>query len=114
MHGIPGGEKILGATETKPTAILAANDKLALGVMSAAHQHEMRIGADLALVGSDDISLSQTLPVPITSVRVPFDQTAVTAFDLLLSSPTKTLIRRALPTLIPRASSGPPGQQSGL
>lgn len=105
-HGLAAGEKLMRTKEVKPTAIFAANDNLALGVMSAAHQHGMRIGEDLALVGYNDIPLVSALPVPLTSVRVPFDQIATTTFELLLSPASSNPIRRALPTLIPRASTG--------
>jgi LacI family transcriptional regulator len=105
-HGIAAAQLIFQARSEKPTAVFAANDNLALGVMSTAHKYGMQIGRDLALVGYNDIPLAETLPVPLTSVRVPFDQIATTAFELLLSSDQKNPIRRALPTLIPRASSG--------
>ena len=98
----------LFASEKRPTAVFAANDNLALGVMAAAHQRSLAIGTDVALVGYNDIPLSQRLPVPLTSVRTPFDQIAATALDLMLAAtPVSDPIRRALPTLIPRQSSGP-------
>ncbi|AOW93851.1 hypothetical protein BFN03_17525 [Rhodococcus sp. WMMA185] len=53
--------------------------------------------------------MAHLLPVPLTSVRTPFDQIAATAVDLMLSpTPINDPIRRAMPTLIPRRSSGPP------
>jgi LacI family transcriptional regulator len=48
------------------------------------------------------------LPVPLTSVRTPFDQIASSALDILLATdPATPQIVRALPTLIPRASTAP-------
>ncbi|BAH50634.1 LacI family DNA-binding transcriptional regulator [Rhodococcus opacus] len=109
--GIESGEEAgrrLFASSTRPTAVFAANDNLALGVMAAAHQRSLSVGEDLALVGYNDIPLSQRLPVPLTSVRTPFDQIAATALDLMFAAtPLGDPIRRALPTLIPRRSSGP-------
>ena len=106
--GVDAGHRLLDSP-TRPTAVFAANDNLALGVMAAAHQHSLSIGDDLALVGYNDIPLAHLLPVPLTSVRIPFDQIAATAIDLMLQTPPAgQLINRALPTLIPRKSSGTP------
>ena len=56
----------------------------------------------------NDIPLASGLPVQLTSVRVPFDQIAATAFELLQSSPAASgAVRKAMPTLIPRASTRP-------
>lgn len=89
-----------------PTAVFAANDNLAVGVLSAAHRHQLSVGQDLALVGYNDIPLARLLPIPLTSVRTAFDQIASTAMELLLGDGNGTTpIRRALPTLIPRQSS---------
>ncbi|PPF43167.1 LacI family transcriptional regulator [Pseudoclavibacter sp. AY1F1] len=107
-HGAAAAERILNATNVPPTAIFAANDNLALGVMAASHRHGLRIGTDLALVGYNDVPLAEALPVPLTSVRTSFDQIATTALELLLTPGVGPAIRRAMPTLIPRASSCPP------
>jgi LacI family transcriptional regulator len=106
--GMDAGQRLLNSP-TRPTAVFAANDNLALGVMAAAHQHSLSIGDDLALVGYNDIPLARLLPVPLTSVHIPFDQIAATAIDLMLQTPPAGQpINRALPTLIPRKSSGTP------
>lgn len=103
--GVSGGERLLGvAPEVRPTAIFAANDNLAVGVMSAAYRVGLTPGRDLSLVGYNDIPLARRLPVPLTSVAVPFDQIATTALDIL-SGQREPTIHRLLPSLIPRASS---------
>ncbi|MBF4477187.1 transcriptional regulator, LacI family [Rhodococcus rhodochrous J3] len=104
--GAEAGEKLFAAS-ARPTAVFAANDNLALGVMAAAHRYSLTIGTDIALVGYNDIPLSQHLPIPLTSVRTSFDQIAATALDLMLATTDDPHpIRKALPTLIPRQSSG--------
>ncbi len=87
--GIEDGEEAgnrLFRSASRPTAVFAANDNLALGVMAAAHRCSLTVGDDVALVGYNDIPLSQRLPVPLTSVRTPFDQIAATALDLMLAT----------------------------
>ncbi|MBT9255548.1 LacI family transcriptional regulator [Phycicoccus sp. MAQZ13P-2] len=106
-HGIAAAERLFAGPD-RPTAVFAANDNLALGVMAVAHRRRMVVGEDLALVGYNDTPVVANLSVPITSVRVPFDQIATTALDLLLSPGGRGGVRRAMPTLIPRASSGRP------
>ncbi|WP_308258947.1 substrate-binding domain-containing protein [Pseudonocardia sp. H11422] len=69
----------------------------------------LRIPDDLSL-GYNDIPVVSRLPVPLTTVRVPFGQIAAGALDLLLDrhdhGPPRTLV--ATPTLIPRQSTAPP------
>lgn len=104
-NGFSAGEALLGH-EPRPTAIFAANDNLAMGVMAAAHRHDLKIGADLALVGYNDTPLAARLPTPLTSVHVPLDQIARTAIDLIVEPGTEPPLRKSMPTLIPRESSG--------
>ncbi|MFJ5958930.1 LacI family DNA-binding transcriptional regulator [Paenarthrobacter sp. NPDC092416] len=106
-NGYTAGDAILGAGH-RPTAIFAANDNIAMGVMAAAHRNGITIPEDLALVGYNDTPLSARLPTPLSSVHVPLDQIAATAVDLIVNPGKEPLIRRSMPTLIPRQSSGPP------
>jgi LacI family transcriptional regulator len=91
----------------RPTAIFAVNDNTAIGVMAAAHALGLRIPGDLSLVGYNDIPIVSRLPVPLTTVRVPFQQIATNALELLREagngSNPRTLV--AQPTLIPREST---------
>lgn len=98
------------------TAIFAANDDLALGVLDAAASRGLAVPDDLSVVGYNDTPLAARLPVPLTSVRVPFDAVAAGAMDLLDEfrghlhdhSPVDPVMRRvATPSLIPRESSVP-------
>ena len=106
-NGFTAGESLF-AGQTKPTAVFAANDNIALGIMAAAHRHNLEIGRDLALVGYNDTPLSARLPTPLTSVRVPLDQIARTAIDLITEPTNESRVRKSIPTLIPRESSCPP------
>jgi LacI family transcriptional regulator len=106
-NGYEAGEQLLGA-QKRPTAIFAANDNIALGIMAAAHRHNLRIGPDLSLVGYNDTPLSARLPIPLTSVRVPLDHIARTAIDLITDPGTEPRVRKSTPTLIPRDSTAPP------
>ncbi|BCW81122.1 LacI family DNA-binding transcriptional regulator [Arthrobacter sp. NicSoilC5] len=112
-NGYTAGETLLAGTpQSRPTAIFAANDNIAMGVMAAAHRNGISIPDHLALVGYNDTPLSARLPTPLSSVHVPLDQIAATAIDLIVNPGIEPLIRRSMPTLIPRQSSGAP-QRTG-
>lgn len=108
-NGVEAGRTLFAdSKKDRPSAVFAANDNLAVGIMSVAHRSGLRVGRDVALVGYNDTPIASALSIPLTSVRVPFDRIAATAFDLLKTTDEKNVIRRATPTLIPRDSSGKP------
>lgn len=107
-NGFAAGETLLRRDGRRPTAVFAANDNLAMGIIAAAHRAQVTVGEELALVGYNDIPLSSRLSTPLSSVRVPLDQIAGNAIDLIMNPGKEPRIRKSLPTLIPRESSGPP------
>lgn len=115
--GVEDGSRVgaqLLAESRRPSAVFAANDNLAIGVGAAAYRSGLRVGDDVAIVGYNDIPLAVHLPVPLSSVRTAFDQIATTAVELMLAPrPVRDPIRKVLPTLIPRRSSGRPVSGSG-
>jgi LacI family transcriptional regulator len=54
----------------RPTAVFAANDYMAIGLLSALRDADVRVPQDLALVGFDDIAIAQYLSPMLTTVRV--------------------------------------------
>lgn len=62
---------ILEKVRPRPTAVFAASDVVALGVMSAIHAEGLRIPDDIALVGFDDIPLSEYVNPRLTTVHLP-------------------------------------------
>jgi DNA-binding LacI/PurR family transcriptional regulator len=94
------------------TAVFAANDHLALGIMLALHERGRRIPEDISVVGFDDVPESAFYTPPLTTVRPDFDAAAAAALDLLLvqiESGERRGDRRIIPPeLIVRRSVGPP------
>lgn len=68
-----------------PTAIFAANDLSAFGVMEAVKHHGLRIPEDVSIVGFDDIPMASQVFPPLTTVRRPLAQMGVTAVKMLLA-----------------------------
>ena len=52
-----------------PTAMIAFNDRCALGVMEALHRRGLRVPEDVSLVGYDDSSIARRPTTDLTSVR---------------------------------------------
>ena len=69
----------------KPTCIVAVNDILAIALMKAALAKGIRVPADLAITGFDDLYVAAHLEVPLTTVRQPFEKIGAEAARLLLS-----------------------------
>lgn len=91
------------------TAILAANDELALGAMRALHEHGIHVPEDVSVVGFDDLDYISFLPVPLTTVRQDFDHLGKQTAEFLISrieEPNTPAYQRVLnPELIVRQST---------
>ncbi|MGH3375152.1 MAG: LacI family DNA-binding transcriptional regulator [Actinoallomurus sp.] len=68
----------------RPTAVIAATDEIAFGVMDVAAQRGIEIPGDLSVVGFDDVPAAE--PAGLTTVRQPSTEKGATAGRLLLES----------------------------
>jgi LacI family transcriptional regulator len=73
------------ALAERPTAVFAANDQMAYGVLSASEAQGLRIPDDLAIIGFDDIALSAHTRPALTTVRQPFAEMGRSATEMLLA-----------------------------
>lgn len=69
-----------------PTAIVAANDLVALGVLRSLRAHGLSCPTDVSLVGFNDMLFAEDFTPPLTTVRVPTVRMGEVAAELLLSS----------------------------
>jgi DNA-binding LacI/PurR family transcriptional regulator len=67
------------------TAVFAANDHLALGVLRALHERGRSVPGDVSVVGFDDVPEAAYYIPPLTTVRPDFDAVAAASIDLLLA-----------------------------
>jgi LacI family transcriptional regulator len=58
------------AARPRPTAVFAANDSMALGLVSALASLDVSVPKDMAVVGFDDIAIARYMNPPLTTVRV--------------------------------------------
>lgn len=84
-EGLNVGLRLLEAPRKhRPTAVFAANDLLALGILQALSSEGVRVPGDIAIVGYDDIDFAAGAAVPLTSVGQPRAEMGARAMDLLL------------------------------
>ncbi len=67
-----------------PTAILAAYDYVAIGIMHALQEDGYRVPEDFAVVGMDDIPRAAYLTPSLSSIGFPTEQACHLAIDLLM------------------------------
>ena len=100
-----------------PTAIFASNDVMAMGVMDAVRNRNLRIPDDISVVGFDNIPQSAMINPSLTTVQQPLEQMGRVATQMLLGilkTPKKDVNRIELPTeLIIRSSTSVPKNGTG-
>jgi LacI family transcriptional regulator len=96
----------------RPTALLCANDAMALGAVYAAQQLGLEVGTDVSVVGYDDLPVARFVSPPLTTLRQPTREAGRRVVELLIShmagAPAETLQEVWQPELVVRASTGPP------
>ncbi len=111
-HGRVAGERLIArAATTRPDAVFAANDLLALGLLQAiTTTRSLRVPDDIALIGYDDIDFAAGAAVPLSSIAQPRFELGRLAMDMLLKEaddPSRAVERVVLqPFLVARASTG--------
>jgi LacI family transcriptional regulator len=111
--GHAAGEQIVAADRgTRPTAVLAAIDAVAFGVVQSLLHHGVAVPQEVSVMGYDDVPLSRLLSVPLTTVRRPHFDMGVGAATLLLDAMAqdRPASRHLVfePTLVRRASTAAP------
>ncbi|MGB9181888.1 MAG: LacI family DNA-binding transcriptional regulator [Pyrinomonadaceae bacterium] len=93
-----------------PTAVVAANDMMALGVMRELRAAGIHIPRDISIVGFDDIAFASLTDPPLTTVCLPREELGQRAVEALMSSieqPEKQGVEIHVQTyLVKRASTG--------
>jgi DNA-binding LacI/PurR family transcriptional regulator len=93
------------------TAVLCANDPMALGVLRAFAERGLHVPADISVVGFDDVPEAAFFLPPLTTVRQDFGELGRRAVHLLLERisgavPTQPVLP-ITPDLVVRASTAP-------
>jgi DNA-binding LacI/PurR family transcriptional regulator len=93
-HRIDGGERAMAQLlrlRQPPTAVMASNDLTAIGMMRAIHAAGLHVPEDISVMGFDDIEISNYLQPPLSTIRVPRAEIAVSAFTALYAASHKRI-----------------------
>jgi DNA-binding LacI/PurR family transcriptional regulator len=94
----------------RPTAVLAANDLVAVGVITRLTALGVRVPEELSVVGYDDTLLASVGTMPLTTVHQPRGELGRRGLDLLrsrIAGRTETIHELVEPRLVVRRSTGP-------
>ena len=113
-YTVPAGQTVLGALlgRGKPfSAVIAANDQLALGALDRLSGAGLRVPHDVSLVGFNDMPLVDRIDPPLTTLRIQHYEMGAEAARILLDELTDPQRERRTvmlaPQLIVRGSTAP-------
>jgi LacI family transcriptional regulator, galactose operon repressor len=117
ISGFEAGTRLL-ASQVRPTAVFAANDSMAIGLMASLGRGGLRIPEDIAVVGFDNVSIAGYLNPALTSVHADACGLGKQAMDILLDSLRSKVqveqIRQVIPTVLKvRKSCGALAEETG-
>jgi len=115
-----GGFKAMNtllASDVVPTAIVAADDGMAVGVLKAISKSGLKVPEDISVAGFDDIELANYTIPSLTTIRQPVDEMAEIAANMLIKmiegeplSESEKYVSLE-PMLVIRDSTGPAKQK---
>ncbi|MFT3792896.1 MAG: LacI family DNA-binding transcriptional regulator [Rudaea sp.] len=93
--GVAGGRQLLDLPDP-PTAIFAANDEMACGVIRVAHERKLRVPRELSVCGFDGIHASLLVSPELATVQQPCREMARSAVELVLRAIREPSLRKHL------------------
>ncbi|MFH8251985.1 LacI family DNA-binding transcriptional regulator [Microbacterium sp. B2969] len=106
--GAAAADAVLGS---RATAVLAFNDLVAMGLLSAVSDRGIRVPDDLSITGFDDIPFARYTSPPLTTASVPAADLGALAWQALhatLTGEEAAASVRLEPEVVVRGSTGPP------
>ncbi|SFK00650.1 LacI family DNA-binding transcriptional regulator [Caulobacter sp. UNC279MFTsu5.1] len=113
LSGFDAAEALLRLPE-RPTAIFAANDEMAVGVLAAAAKHGLSVPRDLSVVGFDDTPAAESAWPRLTTIHQPTAEMAEAAVEMLIEGfgderfRGRVVVRQLDYRLVSRDSAAPP------
>ncbi len=103
------------AQDPDVTAVFAANDQTALGLMRALHEADRKVPGDVSVVGFDDTPESSYFLPALTTIRQDFGEVGRRSVELVLSLMDDDVAERHIVVpaqLVMRESAAPPGRRT--
>lgn len=94
-----------------PSAVITANDLMAVGALQAVNAAGLRVPEDISIIGFDDLPLATMMHPPLTSIHLSRREIAAEAFSQLMQlhqhrdGVTRSVNRKVHPRLIVRGST---------
>lgn len=101
------------ADDPTATAVFVANDQMALGLIKALEECDIRVPEDLSVIGFDDIPECRYFIPALSTMSVDFERVGRLAVDSVLSMIgllDDRMVRHVVPELVLRSSTAPPPQ----
>jgi LacI family transcriptional regulator len=106
--GVLAGDRLLSRTD-RPTAILAANDDMAAGVLAASLRFSLRVPEDLSIAGFDNSVFAQAMWPQLTTCRQPLAEMTEAVVSALIHREASAPMRIMFPhEVIVRQSTAVP------
>ena len=116
-YNLPTGQEAanyFASLKRRPTAIFAANDEMAMGLISGLRRHGLEVPRDVSVVGFDDVSVAEHFMPPLTTMRQPREEIGKIATETLINilegniaspDPVRIVLQSEL---VVRSSTAPP------
>jgi LacI family transcriptional regulator len=98
----------------RPTAVIAMNDRAAMGAYQAITAAGLRIPEDLSVISFDNSDVARWLDPALSSMDLPYFELGRRAVELLLADDAAPRVHKLPMRLRPRLSVAAPGRRAGL
>ncbi|MEZ4863054.1 MAG: LacI family DNA-binding transcriptional regulator [Caldilineaceae bacterium] len=86
VGGYKAAERMVALGENAPTAYYAANDLMAVGILSALRERAIAVPEQVSVIGTNDSAEATHVMPALTTLRVPYAEMAAMAANLLIDT----------------------------